>query len=1508
MAKKVTIEGSNLLKDLSDDWGGQNNSQSSQTIHGTPVPAGAEWGMNRGEVERFIKAQFGAKVGYFAVDAGYLYGFATEDDYLEWMETPEDSFVVCKVYLPAGGDTDKDALSIYQVDNIQYYKKGTESVTIKFKVRNIVDGEESTDIAVTLLNPSGMSVYYALRPTPDADGFYTITFSGSYLGNIANTSERFTLRVDRTGDERSASRMLSMFCTDLSLELYSGYNFGIINPANIQYVPTFTLPSGMTGIKLVIDVYRSATVVYKHIETSSITTNNRAIIPIDWGDLPFSGIYTVKAYLDMGGGLIQSDVVETGLMCVVEGEESTTALVAIEPIGEVTLYDDIRPRIAAYYYGEDYANVRITLNNGTPMVLSIPCNRVYTEFVVAVEEQSNTLVAQVLDGSGQPIAGSVEEFTASGSFDWKIVSGYLYNLVGKGRSNEELPTPADWGGITDFDGFSWNEYGSCWKANALHLTGGSSATVGMFPFYSTTAYNESRRIGGGILDKGRTFRIRFKTSNVFKTARRIIECFDGNVGFYCTADTIYVKMGSNGEITTDPETGPQATQNNRRYSADEAIELCVTVQPYWDDSYNQTNHMVTMYVNGQFAGEAILSNTTLSQSSQLPVVLRADGCDLDVYQITYYEKCLDSFEVLQNYVMGLANLADMRSEFEKNQCYTGNGTVNFNETFKYCKRLSAQVGDTVEGTCNIIVNTHTFDPSVTDTDVYPTGRQELELFFFRNGECDTSRSVKYVGEGTRDLRVRIQGTSTAAEYRKNMRYDAKGTVKVYRWNRDLYEAGGSINPSDGWYYVEDKTKLAIYVRGDKNTENACKLLTVKTNYNESTSTRNLPMARWIDDAIRYLSSVRDSGGNLLYPDILTPPQRTDVKVRQAIDGVPAVQFTHAVGSQDYQFSGKVDLITDKKNSSVFGFEEGGRDYSIEFRNGNTDICNFRCPYLVTAGKYLDNRFETRGQDCLEYRWPDLDAGDCYYGDGILGTDSAMQRLFDFVFNCHPDFIGYKSRNGVISSTNSVITILGESRVDNATYRRQKFYAEMGNYMVKDSITLNGFVTKVLMWTDQRAKNQFFTHYTGDEVVSTYTDDMNIEGQTYEILRLLPYDIDTSLRGDNASRLRYDFTRLYTDSDVFNDGVGVVTVSEEFYPTQAAISNPAQFIADRVMGKRSALFELLDSTCQMEYAAYFRHLASGFLNAEALKKYCIDDEADAYNSVIYNADTEYKYVSSGSTGDQAKAHGSAREDLLWWLNGRMYFMGGENGEGNYQESSIRATMAQDSVLDSTNLAYRIPAGANGITIRIKSRYRNYIGTKLGSTGQLNRQYAEDPAQYYDVTLVTSGIGNEDSGRFNLYGQKFYEDIADLSKLYISTVTTWADCTALKTMKFGSDDAGFYNPALTDIKGSGNPTFGACEIVDLRNCRAYADSDFRCFPAAKSILLTGCNSLTELRLPVTDNLQLLALPKNINKLELTDKSVLTLIQIEDGGTVNEITCNNISNAVAVSVLSLLYELYN
>lgn len=94
MAKKITIPGggegnSPLLNSLQQPWGGIGDGTQ---VHGITVPAGAEWGINRDEIERFIKAQFKGKCGSAcfspepnASNHYELWGFATAADQATYM-------------------------------------------------------------------------------------------------------------------------------------------------------------------------------------------------------------------------------------------------------------------------------------------------------------------------------------------------------------------------------------------------------------------------------------------------------------------------------------------------------------------------------------------------------------------------------------------------------------------------------------------------------------------------------------------------------------------------------------------------------------------------------------------------------------------------------------------------------------------------------------------------------------------------------------------------------------------------------------------------------------------------------------------------------------------------------------------------------------------------------------------------------------------------------------------------------------------------------------------------------------------------------------------------------------------------------------------------------------------------------------------------------------------------------------------------------------------------------
>lgn len=98
MAKKITIQGTNLLTSKNDPWGGVNNTSSPITVYGTVVPPGAEWGMNKEEVERFLREQHISGAAQAALD-GKVGGVIVNNH-----EVPKDANNKVSITVPTVSD------------------------------------------------------------------------------------------------------------------------------------------------------------------------------------------------------------------------------------------------------------------------------------------------------------------------------------------------------------------------------------------------------------------------------------------------------------------------------------------------------------------------------------------------------------------------------------------------------------------------------------------------------------------------------------------------------------------------------------------------------------------------------------------------------------------------------------------------------------------------------------------------------------------------------------------------------------------------------------------------------------------------------------------------------------------------------------------------------------------------------------------------------------------------------------------------------------------------------------------------------------------------------------------------------------------------------------------------------------------------------------------------------------------------------------------------------------
>ena len=158
MAKKITITGENLLTSLSQPWGGVNDTASPITVHGTTVPAGAEWGINRGEIERFLKAQYGTKFGDFRTTEAdsngfiHLLAFATTAVAAIWDADPEAgaSLIIKNLTIPistASTDSYAAQLTTSRSTATQYLVKDGTSfiVPLRFNALHVIAATSTTE-------------------------------------------------------------------------------------------------------------------------------------------------------------------------------------------------------------------------------------------------------------------------------------------------------------------------------------------------------------------------------------------------------------------------------------------------------------------------------------------------------------------------------------------------------------------------------------------------------------------------------------------------------------------------------------------------------------------------------------------------------------------------------------------------------------------------------------------------------------------------------------------------------------------------------------------------------------------------------------------------------------------------------------------------------------------------------------------------------------------------------------------------------------------------------------------------------------------------------------------------------------------------------------------------------------------------------------------------------------------------------------------------------------------
>lgn len=300
----------------------------------------------------------------------------------------------------------------------------------------------------------------------------------------------------------------------------------------------------------------------------------------------------------------------------------------------------------------------------------------------------------------------------------------------------------------------------------------------------------------------------------------------------------------------------------------------------------------------------------------------------------------------------------------------------------------------------------------------------------------TERSFSFAG-----AEIDVQGTSSQYYSRKNYKIKFKGGFVINGETAESYKLRSTSMPTNEFTYKADVAS--------------------------SEGANNVELAKLYDDTC----------------PVKTPPQLTDSRVRQGIEGYPMLMF-YGDGN-NLTFLGKYNFNNDKGTEEVFGFKSG--DESWEVLQNNTEMVIWK------DDDFTGDKWKTS----FEGRYPDKN------------TDTTRLAAF-------------------ASWLKSTDTTAVSSESEKAA-RLEKFKIEFADWCNVDAMLFNYIFTEAFLMVDNRAKNAFPTRYDAD-------------GKWL----ILPYDYDTAIGINNEGELKFGYELedidLVNGNNVYNGQDSVLYVN------------------------------------------------------------------------------------------------------------------------------------------------------------------------------------------------------------------------------------------------------------------------------------------------------------------------------------------------------------------------------
>ena len=810
---------------------------------------------------------------------------------------------------------------------------------------------------------------------------------GTYLeGGRTNT-----VKLTAT-DSLDNSRSLTYSINAVQIYITSGF------PAISTQMGGFTLPYTPTGsgsklIHFELDG--------KDVATATVTSSGREINQ----DIPASthGGHILRVYMEMElDGYtepIPSNVLTFGIIFVEEGNETPVVLTTHQG-GTVNQYDTVSIPYMVYVPSmntvpisrieDGIAGAPVTATSGTLYTWSYRPMTSGDHTLEIVYDPNNNIVGDESKATIELTANYIQVVQAESA-------GLDIYFDSSNRSNDET-NPNTWTYTNannetyaaEFDKFRWTTDG--WIVNddgvvVCRVPVGGRVNIPYTPF-ATDITSQG----------GKTLEFNFRVRRVYDYDTSIIVCTVNNKGINITAQEATLQINSTDSLSV-------------QFKDNEDIRLSLVISKR-DDSNNERNQLIYMYVNGVISGMInYSSNDSFTQSTPKTITIGSDNAAIDLYTIRGYHVGLSSYQILDNFVADTPLPALMLSRNNRNDIFDANNEVDYNKLpndlpyFVFeCPKLPEYKGDKLSGVAGRYV-----DPLHPD-----------RSFTFSGAQID------------------VQGTSSQYYFVKNFKVKFKNGVT---------DNGGNFHET--WPIYEGAIGEAEFC--------------FKADVASSESANNVVLMKLWDDVSKKLG-------------ILSEAQKTDSRRRQSIYGFPMVVFWYNTNSDGtnmkpdgetvvhyapgFHFQGKYNFNNEKANEATFGFGVDKDKYPNqqcwEFRDNGLLLTEFRSDEFDSI--YVDEKTGEEmpiWQAAFEGRYPDK------YNDTTL-----LRRLVSWVNSTD-------TRQATGNALGAAVIYDGK-RYENDTqeYRLAKFKSQFEDYFYKDSILAYYLFTEVFLLADSRAKNLF----------------------------------------------------------------------------------------------------------------------------------------------------------------------------------------------------------------------------------------------------------------------------------------------------------------------------------------------------------------------------------------------------------------------------------------------------